>query len=100
MELRDAIDNAVAAARASGGEFRQLVPVYANRAGLALQVMRGEDLRRTGRTIAITAIAATITGGVIAIMAERLLAHRGSGVTDSATSDTETPTTNEAAFTG
>ena len=76
IELRDAMANALAAARVSGGQFRQLVPIYSDRLGLAYQVMRGEQIRRMGRAIAVTAIIATIGGAAAAMVAERLIAHR------------------------
>jgi hypothetical protein len=76
IELRDAMASAWAAARISGGQFRSLVPVYGSRMGVALQVMRGRQIRRQRRAVALTAIVATITGAVAAVVVERMLAHR------------------------
>src|SRR4051812_42036935 len=96
IELRDAMAGALAAARVSGGQFRLLVPVYSDRIGLAYRVMRGHKVRRTGRRMALTAIVATVSGAVVAVAAERLLAHRE----PAAPVDTqdEVPAQSEAAF--
>src|SRR5690242_961740 len=76
IELRDAVANAWTAARVSGGQFKQLVPIYSDRLGLAYQVMRGQQIRRVRRTVAVTALIAAIGGAAAAMVAERLLAHR------------------------
>jgi len=78
IELRDAMASAWAAARFSGGQFRALVPVYGGRLGVALQVMRGEQIRQRRRTVAMAAIVATITGAAAAFAVERMVAHRDS----------------------
>ena len=75
IELRDAMAGAMAAARVSGGQFRALVPVYGGRLGVALQVMRGQQIRRR-RAVVLTAIVATIGGAAAAVAVERMIAHR------------------------
>jgi len=77
IELRDALAGAWAAARVSGGQFRALVPVYGGRLGVALQVMRGQQIRQRRRTVALAAIVATISGAAAAVAVERMVAHRG-----------------------
>ncbi|MFF5295852.1 hypothetical protein [Paractinoplanes globisporus] len=100
IELRDAMANALAAARVSGGQFRQLVPIYSDRLGLAYQVMRGEQIRRMGRRwIAITAIVATVSGAAAAVVAERMIAHRRSDEAAESEAKDES-VTSEAAFSG
>ena len=76
IELRDAMAGAWAAARVSGGQFRALVPVYGGRLGVALQVMRGQQIRQRRRTVALAAIIATISGAAAAFAVERMIAHR------------------------
>ena len=76
IELRDAMASALAAARVSGGQFRALVPVYGGRLGVALQVMRGQQIRQRRRTVALAAIVATISGAAAAFAVERMIAHR------------------------
>jgi hypothetical protein len=100
IELRDAMAGAWSAAKVSGGQFRQLVPVYGDRLGLAYQVMRGQQLRRAGRVIAVTAIIATISGAAAAVLAERLLAHRRPAEVGEEAAAPEEVTKSEAAFTG
>jgi hypothetical protein len=73
----------------SGGQFRQLVPVYSDRLGLAYQVMRGQRRRRASRAIALAAIIATVGGAAGAILAERFIAHRQPPELATETSDTE-----------
>ena len=77
IELRDAMAGALAAARVSGGQFRALVPVYGGRLGVALQVIRGQQIRQRRRTVALAALVATISGAAAAVAVERLVAHRG-----------------------
>jgi hypothetical protein len=100
MELRDAMAGAWTAAKVSGGQFRQLVPVYSDRLGQAYQVMRGRQIRRMGRAIAMTAIFATIGGAVAAVVAERLLAHRTPAEVGEEPAPAEEVTKSPAAFTG
>ncbi|GIE98463.1 hypothetical protein [Paractinoplanes rishiriensis] len=76
LELRDAMADAWAAARVTGGQFRQLGPVYADRLGLAYQVLRGRQLRRMGKAFALTAVLAAVGGAATALIAERALAAR------------------------
>ena len=76
IELRDAMAGAWAAARFSGGQFRALVPVYGGRLGVALQVMRGQQIRQRRRTVAMAAIVATLSGAAAAFAVERMIAHR------------------------
>jgi hypothetical protein len=76
IELRDAMAGAWAAARISGGQFRALVPVYGGRLGVALQVMRGRQIRERRRTVALAALVATISGAAAAVAVERMVAHR------------------------
>lgn len=98
IELRDAMAGAWSAARVSGGQFKQLVPIYAGRMGLAYQIMRGQRVQRAGRTIALTAVVATVAGAVVAIVAERLIAHRTKEI--AAEEAATEPAPSEAAFTG
>jgi hypothetical protein len=76
MELRDAMADAFAAARMTGGSFRQLAPVYADRMNLAYQVMRGRQVRRMGRALAVTAAIAAVGGAATALVSDRLIAAR------------------------
>lgn len=97
IELRDILADAMGAARITGGQVRQLMPVYGDRLGLAYQVIRGQQIRQMGRAIAVTAIVATISGAVAAMVAERLIAHRQ--VSEEA-AESEEPVKSDAAFTG
>jgi hypothetical protein len=104
IELRDAMAGAWAAARVSGGQFRQLVPVYSDRLGLAYQIMRGQQRRRASRAIVLAAIIATVGGAAGAVLAERLIAHRQPPEPTTETSDTEiaadeAPARQESTFT-
>ncbi|GAA2650629.1 hypothetical protein [Paractinoplanes durhamensis] len=66
----DAMADAGTAARTTGGQFRQLVPVYSDRAGFAYQVMRGQRVRRRGlRAVAVTAVVAAVGGALTALAA-------------------------------
>jgi hypothetical protein len=77
IELRDALAGAWTAAKVSGEQFRQLVPVYSNRMGLAYQVMLGEQVRRRGRRqLVVSTVVATVAGAALAVAAERMIAHR------------------------
>jgi hypothetical protein len=76
MELSDAMADAWAAARMTGGSFRQLAPIYGERMGLAYKVMRGQQIRRMGRTLALTAAIAAVGGAAVAMLSERAIAHR------------------------
>ncbi|MCU7730430.1 hypothetical protein ODJ79_42500 [Actinoplanes sp. KI2] len=100
IELRDAMAAAWAAARVTGGQFRALVPVYGSRMGVALQVMRGREIRQRRRAVTLTAIAATIVGAAAAVAVERVIAHRESAepVTEQAAEAIENVKA-EAAFT-
>jgi len=68
--------DAWAAARMTGGSFRQLAPIYGERMGLAYKVMRGQEIRRMGRTLALTAAIAAVGGAAVAMLSERAIAHR------------------------
>jgi hypothetical protein len=77
LELRDAMADAWAAARVTGGQFRRLGPVYADRFGLAYQVLlRGRQRRRMGTAFTLTALVAAAGGAATALIAERVLAAR------------------------
>jgi len=76
IQLSDAMASAWAAARITGGQFRALVPVYGGRLGVAMQVMRGQQVRQRRRTVAMAAIVATISGAAAAFAVERMIAHR------------------------
>ncbi|WP_433383877.1 hypothetical protein ACQPZX_22580 [Actinoplanes sp. CA-142083] len=101
IELRDALAGAWTAARISGGQFRQLVPVYADRMGLAYQVMRGQQIQRRRRAIAVTAILATLGGAAAAVVAARLIGNRTSeeavAATDEAVAKVDEAVADEAA---
>ena len=97
IELRDAMAGAWSAAKVSGGQFRQLVPVYSNRMGLAYQVMLGQQVQRRGRrAILVSTLVAIIGGAAVAVAAERMIAHRK----EAAAEETEPATEPVAAFTG
>jgi hypothetical protein len=97
IELRDAMAGAWAAAKVSGGQFRQLVPVYSNRMGLAYQVMLGQQVQRRGRrAILVSTLVAIIGGAAVAVAAERMIAHRKTAAAE----ETEPATEPVAAFTG
>ncbi|WP_030443254.1 hypothetical protein [Actinoplanes subtropicus] len=104
IELRDAVAGALASARISGGQFRALMPVYGTRLGVALRVMRGEQIRRRRRTLAMAAIVATISGAAAAVAIERVFIHGASSsepAPEPATDAAAEPlnTRQEAAFT-
>jgi hypothetical protein len=99
IELRDAMASSWAAARLSGGQFRALVPVYGGRLGVALQVMRGQQIRQRRRTVAMAAIVATISGAAAAFAIERMIAHREPAGTGTEPATEVVDTTSEAAFT-
>ncbi|MFI5897758.1 hypothetical protein ACIA5D_47500 [Actinoplanes sp. NPDC051513] len=100
IELRDAMAGALTAAKVSGGQFRQLMPIYGDRLGLAYQVMRGQQIRRMGRALAVTAVVAAVGGAVAAVVAERFIAHRKGAEVGEEAATPEEVTQSEAAFTG
>ncbi|GIF21882.1 hypothetical protein BJ973_002209 [Actinoplanes tereljensis] len=96
-ELRDAMSDAWAAARVTGGRFARLAPVYGDRMGLAYQVMLGQRARRRSRrAIAVTALVATLGGALAALAAERYFGHR---FEESAAEESPAPAPQDAAFT-
>src|SRR5689334_12057837 len=76
IDMRDALAAAWAGARVACGQARSLGPAYADRAGLAYQVLRGRQLRSDRRMIALTAFVAGVAGMCAGAIAATVVAVR------------------------
>jgi hypothetical protein len=95
IQLRDAMAAGWAAARLTGGRFARLGPVYADRAGLAYEVLRGRQIRRSHRPLLLIALAGA-TAGAVAVLGATVVVRRYQDTVDGS-EDTEQAAAGEAA---